>query len=59
MRAFSSTFISLGLAVLAVASDEDVASFPAIGEVDIVFPREDTYAAEAPFPVIFGLQTWV
>ncbi|QGI98808.1 hypothetical protein CEK26_011877 [Fusarium fujikuroi] len=56
MRAFSSTFISLGLAVLAAASDEDVVSFPAIGEVDIVFPREDTYAAEAPFPVIFGLQ---
>jgi hypothetical protein len=56
MRAFSSTFIRLGLAVLAAASDEDVVSFPAIGEVDIVFPREDTYAAEAPFPVIFGLQ---
>ncbi|KAF5631637.1 uncharacterized protein FTJAE_7838 [Fusarium tjaetaba] len=56
MRAFSSTFISLGLAVLAAASDEDVISFPAIGEVDIVFPREDTYAGEAPFPVIFGLQ---
>ncbi|KAL7765407.1 hypothetical protein ACKLNR_003323 [Fusarium oxysporum f. sp. zingiberi] len=56
MRAFPSTLISLGLAALAAASDEDVVSFPAIGEVDIVFPREDTYAAEAPFPVIFGLQ---
>ncbi|KAF5545614.1 hypothetical protein FMEXI_6003 [Fusarium mexicanum] len=56
MRASPSTLINLGLAVLAAASDEDVVSFPAIGEVDIVFPREDTYAAEAPFPVIFGLQ---
>lgn len=50
------TFIILGLSVLAAASDEDVVSFPAIGEVDVVFPREDTYAVEAPFPVIFGLQ---
>lgn len=55
MHALSSTFIRLGLAVLAAASDEDAVSFPAIGEVDIVFTREDTYAAEAPFPVIFGL----
>ncbi|KAF9765422.1 hypothetical protein IL306_002300 [Fusarium sp. DS 682] len=56
MRAIPSTLISLGFAALAAASDEDVVSFSAIGEVDIVFPREDTYAAEAPFPVVFGLQ---
>ncbi|KAL6920829.1 hypothetical protein ACHAPO_004491 [Fusarium lateritium] len=57
MRAIPSTLISLGLSTLVAASDEDVVSFPAIGEVDIVFPRsEETYAAEAPFPVIFGLQ---
>ncbi|KAF4451852.1 hypothetical protein F53441_5171 [Fusarium austroafricanum] len=56
MRAFVSALISLGLTALAAASDEDVVLFPAIGEVDVVFPREDTYAAEAPFPVIFGLQ---
>lgn len=56
MRAVRSTFLALGLSVLTVASDEDVVSFPAIGEVDVVFPRQDTYAAEAPFPVIFGLQ---
>ncbi|CAG1968919.1 unnamed protein product, partial [Fusarium graminearum] len=49
-------FFTLWFSILAAASDEDVVSFPAIGEVDIVFPREDTYAAEAPFPVIFGLQ---
>ncbi|KAJ4263114.1 hypothetical protein NW762_006735 [Fusarium torreyae] len=52
-----STLVGLGLvAALASASDEDVISFPAIGEVDVVFPRDDTYAVEAPFPVIFGLQ---
>ncbi|KAM0333777.1 hypothetical protein ACHAPQ_005292 [Fusarium lateritium] len=56
MRAVCSTLLALGLSALAAASDEDVVSFPAIGEVDVVFPREDTYAAEAPFPVIFGLQ---
>ncbi|KAF4966611.1 hypothetical protein FSARC_5731 [Fusarium sarcochroum] len=57
MRAAQSTLVGLGLvAALAVASDEDVISFPAIGEVDVVFPRDDTYAVEAPFPVIFGLQ---
>ncbi|CAF3633570.1 hypothetical protein QX201_002277 [Fusarium graminearum] len=56
MHTILSTLISLGFSILAAASDEDVVSFPAIGEVDIVFPREDTYAAEAPFPVIFGLQ---
>ncbi|CAJ0551096.1 Ff.00g110260.m01.CDS01 [Fusarium sp. VM40] len=56
MRAVRSTFLTLGLSVLTAASDEDVVSFPAIGEVDVVFPRQDTYAAEAPFPVIFGLQ---
>ncbi|KAF4495073.1 hypothetical protein FAGAP_8792 [Fusarium agapanthi] len=46
MRAFPPIFISLGLSVLAAASDEDVVSFPAIGEVDIVFPREDTTSKE-------------
>ncbi|SPJ70525.1 uncharacterized protein FTOL_00253 [Fusarium torulosum] len=56
MRAVCSTLVALSLSVLTAASDEDVVSFPAIGEVDVVFPREDTYAAEAPFPVIFGLQ---
>ncbi|CAG7566597.1 unnamed protein product [Fusarium equiseti] len=56
MRFIQSTFISLGLSVLVAANDEDVVSFPAIGEVDVVFPRNDTYAVEAPFPVIFGLQ---
>lgn len=56
MRTVCSTLLALGLSVLTAASDEDVVSFPAIGEVDIVFPRQDTYAAEAPFPVIFGLQ---
>ncbi|GKU05196.1 hypothetical protein FLAG1_08999 [Fusarium langsethiae] len=54
MRTIASTLISIGF--LFSASDEDVVSFPVIGEVDAVFPREDTYAAEAPFPVIFGLQ---
>jgi hypothetical protein len=56
MRPVCSTLLVLSLSVLTAASDEDVVSFPAIGEVDVVFPREDTYAAEAPFPVIFGLQ---
>ncbi|QPC67584.1 hypothetical protein HYE67_009815 [Fusarium culmorum] len=56
MHIILSTLISLGFSILAAASDDDVVSFPAIGEVDIVFPREDTYAVEAPFPVIFGLQ---
>ncbi|RGP65859.1 hypothetical protein FSPOR_7120 [Fusarium sporotrichioides] len=56
MRTIASTLISIGFLFFASASDEDVVSFPAIGEVDVVFPREDTYAAEAPFPVIFGLE---
>ncbi|KAL3607223.1 hypothetical protein FPOAC2_02199 [Fusarium poae] len=57
MRAIPTTLISLGLSILAAASGKDVVSFPAIGEVDIVFPpSKETYAAEAPLPVIFGLQ---
>ncbi|KAI8713363.1 hypothetical protein NCS52_01280600 [Fusarium sp. LHS14.1] len=39
-----------------VAIAKDQVSFPATGEFDVVFPRNDTYAVEAPFPVIFGLQ---
>ncbi|KAF5017512.1 hypothetical protein F66182_10550, partial [Fusarium sp. NRRL 66182] len=57
MRGGQIKLVALGLATaLAAAKSDHVVSFPAIGEVDVVFPRQDTYAAEAPFPVIFGLQ---
>lgn len=44
------------IALGGVAIAKDQVSFPAIGEFDVVFPRNDTYAVEAPFPVIFGFQ---
>jgi hypothetical protein len=46
------SFIALG----GVAVAKDQVSFPATGEFDVVFPRNDTYAVEAPFPIIFGFQ---
>ncbi|KAM0417157.1 hypothetical protein ACHAPT_012865 [Fusarium lateritium] len=48
---FSLILLSSGGAVA-----KDLVSFPATGEFDVVFPRNDTYAVEAPFPVIFGFQ---
>ncbi|CAG9975545.1 unnamed protein product [Clonostachys byssicola] len=40
---------------LVMAADGDT-SFPKVGELDVVFPRNDTYAVVSPFPVIFGFQ---
>ncbi|RMJ18151.1 hypothetical protein BHE90_007218 [Fusarium euwallaceae] len=44
------------IALSGVAVAKDQVSFPATGEFDVVFPRNETYAVEAPFPVIFGFQ---
>lgn len=43
-------------ALVGFAIAKDQVSFPTTGEFDVVFPRNDTYAVEAPFPVIFGFQ---
>ncbi|VUC28070.1 unnamed protein product [Clonostachys rosea] len=45
----------LAAAAIVLAADGDN-SFPLIGELDVVFPRNDTYAVVSPFPVIFGFQ---
>ncbi|KAF5005354.1 hypothetical protein FDECE_8166 [Fusarium decemcellulare] len=39
-----------------LAQSDDLVDFPATGELDVVFPQNDTYAVEAPFPIIFGFQ---
>jgi len=36
------------------AQSDALIDFPATGELTVVFPRNETYAVEAPFPVIFG-----
>ncbi|OAA40428.1 hypothetical protein BBO_06012 [Beauveria brongniartii RCEF 3172] len=46
----------LAVARFACASSSDDAFSPQVGEMSIVFPQNDTYAAVSPFPVIFGYQ---
>ena len=37
-----------------LAQNDELIDFPATGELTVVFPRNETYAVEAPFPVILG-----
>ncbi|KAM5342111.1 hypothetical protein ACJ41O_015142 [Fusarium nematophilum] len=46
--------LSLGLTGTLAQSSGDLVDFPATGELAVVFPRNETYTVEAPFPVIFG-----
>ena len=46
----------LVLLLPSVALAADMIPFPATLEIDVVFPRNDTYAVVAPFPVVFAFQ---
>lgn len=35
---------------------QTITKFPANIEIDIIFPRNETYAAVAPFPIVFAIQ---
>lgn len=57
-----SHLISLSLAFIVLLAPtcaqspdaNDMISFPAVGELSVVFPQNETYAVESPFPIIFG-----
>lgn len=55
MRKGAVLALAFGLGITVTVA-EDLVDFPATGELDVVFPRNKTYAVEAPFPVILGFQ---
>ncbi|KAH8703903.1 hypothetical protein BGW36DRAFT_370209 [Talaromyces proteolyticus] len=52
----SPTFLGLFLAFILGAVGAEALTFPATVEVDLVFPRNDTYAPAALIPVVFAIQ---
>jgi hypothetical protein len=44
------------LAALLTATQAVTTTFPATVEVDLIFPRNDTYAPSAMFPIVFAFQ---
>lgn len=51
-----STFLALFLASLLGAVGAGAITFPATVEVDLVFPRNDTYTPAALIPIVFAIQ---
>ncbi|KAM3472078.1 hypothetical protein MY8738_009033 [Beauveria namnaoensis] len=54
--AFTSLLLEVARFACASSSDDALIISPQVGEMSIVFPQNDTYAAVSPFPVIFGYQ---
>jgi hypothetical protein len=53
---FFSLVALLPVVLLWVVVQADPTTFPATVEVDLIFPRNDTYAPSALFPIVFAFQ---
>lgn len=56
MKAQFHQLVAVVLASATAALAQDQLDFPVNGELDVVFPRNGTYAVEAPFPIVLGFQ---
>jgi hypothetical protein len=52
----SSVLMMLQVALVWVAHAVNATTFPATVEIDLIFPRNDTYAPTALFPIVFAFQ---